>query len=86
MNYSKVKKEFSSFNVELKTVGELKKEIKKMIELKVYYDEKYLNTSFNMKYFYDLWEFYAERELELELSLGHLLKKVEKMRNERKDN
>ena len=72
MDYSKVKKEFSSFNVELKTVGELKKEIKKVWEFEKYYYEKYFKTSLNSSntsYYFDLFKFFDEKRMELEMVL-----------------
>lgn len=70
MNYPKVKKEFSTFSVGLLSADELRNDIKKVWELKDYYQQRLDKTDEkNKKYFYDLWEFYAERKLELEIVL-----------------
>ena len=67
MKYSNVNKEFSTFYcVENWTVDGLRKEIKKMTELKEHYQKQLNNTIANTIYYYDLWEFFAERKLELE--------------------
>ena len=73
MNYSNDKKDFSTFNVALETVGELKKEIQKVWELEKYYREKYFNSSSNASYYFDLFDFFDEKRLELE----ELLEKYE---------
>ena len=80
MNYSNVKKEFSTFSVEIWTAGELRKEVKKMTELKEYYQEQldYTDTE-NKNYFYDLWEFYADRKRELEIVLEKYEQKMIKV-------
>ena len=70
MKYSNVNKEFTAFKVELKTLGELRKEINKITELKEYYQKQIdTATAVNSNFFYDLWEFYAERKRELEIVL-----------------
>ena len=69
MKYSKDKQEFSTFYVDLKTVGELKKEIQKVWEMEKYYHDKYcalsLNSS-NGSYYFDLFKFFDEKRMELQ--------------------
>lgn len=86
MNYSNVNKEFSTFKVDAKNVGELLREIKKITQLKEYYQKHLgLATGANSKYFYDLWEFFAEKKIDLELALGNLMKKNWEIRMENEE-
>lgn len=75
MNYFKVKKEFSAFdidadNVNGKNVKSLLRELKKITQLEQYYNKKRINS----KYFYDLWHFFAAKKIDLELALGIMAK------------
>ena len=81
MNYSKVKKEFSAFDVDAKNVGELLKELKKITRLEKYYSQKRVNS----KYFYDLWHFFTAKKIDLELALGALMKKNWEIRMENEE-
>lgn len=83
MKYSYIKKHFSTFNVELKTVADLRKEIKKVWKLEKYYREKYFNSSSNYTYYYDFFVFYGHIRLELEALLEEY---EEKERNNDKTN
>ena len=71
MTYSKVKKEFSPFiiNENRECVSELKKEIIKVRDLLKYYRNEYFNSNSNASYFYDLFIFFDEKRMELEMVL-----------------
>ena len=68
MSYSKVKKDFSPFIINGKRdcVSELKKEIIKVRDLLKYYRNEYFNSKSNATYFYDLFNFFDEKRMELE--------------------
>ena len=66
MKYSYVNQDFSTFNVELETTGELRKEIKKVWELEKYYREKQFNSASNYIYYYEWYAFYQHKRIELE--------------------
>ena len=80
MDYSNVNKEFSKFNIYYANIEQLRKEVEKMTELKEYYEKKHLGAAVNSKYFYDLWEFFLEKKIELELALEKY-EKEERIRN-----
>ena len=82
MNYSKVKKEFSTFNVEWEGVKDLRIEIRKVWELERYYFEKHhnFNSSSSQSYYYDLYIFYEGKRLELEMLLENYEQR-ERIRN-----
>ena len=69
MKYSYVNQDFSRFNVELTTTGELRKEIKKIWELEKHYREKQLNSASNYTYYYEWYAFYQQKRVELEVLL-----------------
>lgn len=77
MKYSNDNKEFTAFKVELKTLSELRKEINKITELKEYYQKQIdTATAVNSKYFYDIWEFYAQKKWEFEIVLYNYEQKM----------